>query len=748
MSNLTDLFPSGAGGKQVEFVASGSIGNGVTVGLNSDGTVTAISGTATTIGDTVEFNGARSNYNPVVFDSNSNKIVIAYEDVGNSDYVTAIVGTVSGTSISFGTPVVIESVSSSWISAAFDSNSNKIVVAYQDDSGATNADDRGKAAVGTVSGTSISFGTPVVFNTYAVNYTSTSFDSTANKIVINYKDRGNSDYGTAIVGTVSGTSISFGTKAVFESANTSYNSSAYDSNANKTVIAYQDGGNGDKGTAVVGTVSGTSISFGTPVVFNVVSQTQYIAAVFDSNANKIVIAYKDRGNGDHGTAIVGTVSGTSISFGPEAVYEDPGDTQFNGIAFDSNVNRVVIVYEENRVGDIGKFVVGEVRGNALVFTKPKVFAAVGIQYSSIAFDSNANKMVVAYDSDLSSGQSVVLDIGTTNNYDFIGISDAAISDTASGSVTIKGGISTNVTGLTPNALYYLQDDGYLASPTAPAPYNLSGASYDSVSFSVNSQEPAPNAVVFNPTGTKMFVVGQTNNTVYEYALATGFDVSTASYTQSFSVSAAFAYSVGLAFNLDGTKMFVADYANSNVYEYALSTGFNVSTASYTQTLSVSTQSSGPSGLVFNLDGTKMFITAFTGQDVNEYSLSTAFDISTATYSQNFSTASQETAPQETVFSSNGKKMFVVGSNTSTIYEYSLSTGYDISTASYSSISFSVSSQEAQSRGLAFNSSGNKFFMCGGFSGGAVYQYSTGAGSTSVLAGKALSSTSINLDYTT
>ena len=65
-------------------------------------------------------------------------------------------------------------------------------------------------------------------------------------------------------------------------------------------------------------------------------------------------------------------------------------------------------------------------------------------------------------------------------------------------------------------------------------------------------------------------------------------------------------------------------------------GFDVSTASYVQNFSVSAQETGPSGITFNNDGTKMFIVGYSGDDVNEYSLSTAFDVSTATYVQNFS----------------------------------------------------------------------------------------------------------------
>jgi hypothetical protein len=140
-----------------------------------------------------------------------------------------------------------------------------------------------------------SFGSAVVFESATSSYISTTYDSTNNKIVIAYQDVGNSNYGTAIVGTVSGTSISFGTAVVFESANSIYISTTYDSTNNKVVIAYRDGGNSSYGTAIVGTVSGTSISFGTAVVFES-AQSNYISATYDSTNNKIVIAYRDKGN--------------------------------------------------------------------------------------------------------------------------------------------------------------------------------------------------------------------------------------------------------------------------------------------------------------------------------------------------------------------------------------------------------------------------------------------------------------------
>ena len=96
---------------------------------------------------------------------------------------------------------------------------------------------------------------------------------------------------SAVSGTTS--SAATGSPTVFEDSTTTLSAAAFDSNSNKVVVAYVN--NYNAGTAVVGTVSGTSISFGTPVVFNN-SGLDYIKVVFDSNANKVVIGYKDNGN--------------------------------------------------------------------------------------------------------------------------------------------------------------------------------------------------------------------------------------------------------------------------------------------------------------------------------------------------------------------------------------------------------------------------------------------------------------------
>ena len=169
--------------------------------------------------------------------------------------------------------------------------------------------------------------------------------------------------------------------------------------------------------------------------------------------------------------------------------------------------------------------------------------------------------------------------------------------------------------------------------TLSTAFSVSTASYGSVSFSVSSQDLDPQGLAFNNDGTKMYVVGSGSDTVYQYTLATAFDLSTASYASlSFSVASQEAFPTELAFNNDGTKMYVIGDANNSVFQYSLSTAFDVSTASYDSvSFSVSSQDSDPQGLAFNTDGTKMYVVGRTTYTVYRYTLSTAFNLSTASY---------------------------------------------------------------------------------------------------------------------
>ena len=459
------------------FVASGTIPNGATVVVNTDGTVGVITQTAgntATFGTAVVFESADTQDVSATFDSNSNKVVVAYKDVANSNYGTAVVGTIdTDGSISFGGATVFESADTRYISATFDSNSNKVVIAYKDQADS----ERGKAIVGTVSGTSISFGSAAQFESGVTFYISATFDSSNNKVVIAYMDNSNNNYGTAVVGTVSGTSISFGTPVVFESTSTSQIAATFDSSNNKVVIGFDDGSDGDKGHAIVGTVSGTSISFGTLQEFEG-GDTNDLKAVFDSSSNKVVFAYTDGGNSDQGTAIVGTVSGTSISFGTAVTFGSGTSISDKSIAYDSNSNKIIIAYADGSASDEGNVVVGTVSGTSISFGSEVVFESGAVQTTATVFDTNTNKFAILYEDDDNNdyGTGIVGDVKTTNltAENYIGIAAEAISDGATGKITVPGGINTGQTGLTTARKHFVKNDGTGISTIASSPSVVAG----------------------------------------------------------------------------------------------------------------------------------------------------------------------------------------------------------------------------------------------------------------------------------
>ena len=230
-------------------------------------------------------------------------------------------------------------------------------------------------------------------------------------------------------------------------------------------------------------------------------------------------------------------------------------------------------------------------------------------------------------------------------------------------------------------------------------------------FSVAAQETAPRCSIFKPDGTKMYVVGTTGDDVNEYDLSTAWDATTAVFLQNFSVAAQDTSPLGLFFKPDGTKMYITGSAGDDVNEYDLSTAWDVSSASYSQNFSVAAQEAIPSGLFFKPDGTKMYVGGLLGQDILEYSLSTAWDVSTASYSQNFSVSGQVGGPGGMSFKPDGTKMYVSGSDSNVISEYNLSTAWDISSSSFS-YSFDVNSQETNVQGVFFKPDGTKMYIIG------------------------------------
>ncbi len=257
-------------------------------------------------------------------------------------------------------------------------------------------------------------------------------------------------------------------------------------------------------------------------------------------------------------------------------------------------------------------------------------------------------------------------------------------------------------------------------------YSLLNANYDSISFSVSAQDGNPIGIFFNPDGTKMYMLGYTTYTIYQYSLSTPWDLTTLSYDSvSFSVAGQDSALTEIFFKPDGTKMYIVGYQNDRVHQHTLSTPWDLSAASYNSiSFSVASQDGKPHGIFFKPDGTKMYILGDQYNSIYQYTLSTPWDLTTLSYdSVSFSIGSRDGDPYGLFFKSDGTKMYMVGVASDFVYQHTLSTPWDLSTASYDSISFSVAGQDNTPHKIFFKPDGTKMYMIGA-STDSVYQYST------------------------
>ena len=265
----------------------------------------------------------------------------------------------------------------------------------------------------------------------------------------------------------------------------------------------------------------------------------------------------------------------------------------------------------------------------------------------------------------------------------------------------------------------------LVNNTKKTPGDISTAVYDSKSFSVNAQAETPTGLAFNDDQSKVWIVGASSDTIYQYTLTTPGDISTAVYNnKSFSVGSQELQPTGLAFNNDFSKVWIVGASSDEIYQYVLSTPGDISTASYDyQGFVVDSQELQPRDLAFNNDQSKVWVVGLSNDRIYQYTLSTPGEINTASYdSKSFSVASQEGNPTGLTFNDDQSKVWVIGINSDKVHQYTLSTPGDISTASYDGKSFTVSGQEPSPTGLAFNNDFSKVWIVG-FNTDKIYQYS-------------------------
>jgi hypothetical protein len=210
-------------------------------------------------------------------------------------------------------------------------------------------------------------------------------------------------------------------------------------------------------------------------------------------------------------------------------------------------------------------------------------------------------------------------------------------------------------------------------------WDVTTSSFVRVSAAIG--EGTPTGMFFKPDGTVMYVTGTTNDTIREFSVSTAWDVSTIAFVRDFSFAAQDTAPSDIWFKPDGLKLYMTGTTNDRVYEYDLATAWDVSTASFLQFFSVAAQDTTPQAVNFTSDGTRMYVLGGVGLDINSYVLSTPWDILTAVFFNNFYIGFQETTPTGMFIDRTNDVAYVVGSSADTVFQYSTKTdGIELSSS--------------------------------------------------------------------
>ena len=336
-----------------------------------------------------------------------------------------------------------------------------------------------------------------------------------------------------------------------------------------------------------------------------------------------------------------------------------------------------------------------------------------------------------------SGITSVSDLTVTGVSTFLNVDDNNLGITTSGSVRISGGvgISKNLTvgsaATIGSSLFVGGKSTFYDYSTVNNTLNVSRVRPSTISFasslSVSAQETEPREVVFSNDGKTMYVLGNAGDDITWYNLSTPWRISSSSFVSQYSVSSRLTNPTGMYFKPDGTKFYIVGTVGAgatSVNQYSCSIPWDLTTASYDSvSFSVLSQEPSPMAIEFKPDGTKFYIVGLSNDSIFQYSCSTPWNVSTASYdSVVYSISVHEPSPEGIRFSSDGLKLLALGTTKDSIAEYNLTTPWDISTVSFgSSIAYLTSVGEATPSGLYWKPDGSKLYVSG-YGNDRIYEY--------------------------
>ena len=475
MTNLSDLFPSG-GGKTVSFTASGNItAAGKPVIINTDGTVTEVSGSAfsKTLTTTEWADGYIGTYvMSACYDTTNDVVIVAYQRLA-SNALTIVAGSISSGTITWGTPELLGyGATDQSYGITFHPSQGAFCVCYQEYTLL-------KAMCGTVSGTTITLDHGNALTVASATHTRVRsvFDATNDKTLLYCRD--GSSYGQCYAISVSTTTPTSSSVYNWTTSTNTYDSAdaVHDPDEERIVIAYR--GSGTIGNVVLVDCSAATPTGTSPIAITPYASSGYAEGTisYDTGQNKAVIGVYDSDNSNYLSYVVATIdaSGSTATFGSK-VTQTTTYTRwptYSKMIYDPDNAINVISFQDG--GTYGSYVqTATVSGTTVSISALGELRAADSTYgnawvlNTMVYDPDEDDFIFVYidkgDSDECFG--LTFSPGSTNltSTNFVGVSDAAITSSASGDITVRGGIaSAGLSSLTIGSKYYVQNAGTITT---------------------------------------------------------------------------------------------------------------------------------------------------------------------------------------------------------------------------------------------------------------------------------------------
>ena len=235
--------------------------------------------------------------------------------------------------------------------------------------------------------------------------------------------------------------------------------------------------------------------------------------------------------------------------------------------------------------------------------------------------------------------------------------------------------------------------------TAWRPSTASFAAPTSDFLDVRNTDTTPVDIFLKPDGTELYMYGNQTNKIHQWNLSTPWDLSTKIYRGGWIAGTATAFT-GFYIGDSGSKAYLTRPSDTLIYTYGMSVPWDASSIyNALITFDVSPWGTDPRDVTFSADGYKMYVLDGSLKRITEFSLSTAWNVSTASATGNILGVTQAYYPRGLYFGNDGYQIFVVDEYYNRVAQWDLTSPWDLSTASYSSLNSSIGAYFKKGQGV-------------------------------------------------